>query len=138
MELPQGLLHVAAPLLPNGFEVRILDQRFEPNWRSVLQEELELGLVCVGVSTTTGPQLRHALEISKAVKSIRDTPVVWGGVHPSILPGQVLTLREVDVVVVGEGEQTFLELVQALERGFPLSGVKGICETGQRSRASPR
>ena len=65
MELPQGLLLVAAPLLSCAFKVRILDQRFEPNWRLVLQEELELGLICVGVSTTTGPQLRHALEIAK-------------------------------------------------------------------------
>ncbi len=140
MEVPQGLLHVAAPLLPAGFEVRILDQRFEPNWHSLLQEELELGLICVGVSAATGPQLHHALEISKAVKSIRNTPLVWGGVHPSILPEQTLHEREIDIVVMGEGEQTFLELVQTLENQSPLSAVKGICykEQGKIIHNGPR
>jgi anaerobic magnesium-protoporphyrin IX monomethyl ester cyclase len=126
MEIPQGLLHVAAPLLPAGYDVRILDQRFEPNWRSLLHEELKRGLICVGISASTGPQLHHALEVSRVAKAVSNAPVVWGGVHPSILPEQTLQEAEIDIAVEGEGEQTFLELVQALENQGPLSAVKGI------------
>jgi radical SAM superfamily enzyme YgiQ (UPF0313 family) len=55
-----------------------------------------------------------------------DVPIVWGGVHASLMPQQTLSHSLVDIVVVGEGEETFLELVKALESGTPLSRVAGI------------
>jgi radical SAM superfamily enzyme YgiQ (UPF0313 family) len=56
-----------------------------------------------------------------------DVPVIWGGVHASLLPEQTLENPYLDIVVVGEGERTFLELVKALESGTPLRNVSGIC-----------
>ena len=53
-------------------------------------------------------------------------PVVWGGIHPSLLPAQTLENEDIDIIVQGEGEETFLELVQALDGKQPLSTVKGI------------
>ena len=53
-------------------------------------------------------------------------PVVWGGVHATIKPSQVLENSFVDIVVTGEGEETFSELVETLDRGLSLRNVKGI------------
>jgi radical SAM superfamily enzyme YgiQ (UPF0313 family) len=44
-----------------------------------------------------------------------------------LLPEQTLENPYIDIVVVGEGEETFPELVKALESGTPLSNVPGIC-----------
>jgi radical SAM superfamily enzyme YgiQ (UPF0313 family) len=52
--------------------------------------------------------------------------VVWGGVHPTLLPRQTVEHPDIDIVVEGEGEETLLELVRALESGTPLSEVRGI------------
>ncbi len=58
---------------------------------------------------------------------------MWGGIHASILPEQTLENPYVDIVVIGEGEATLLELVTTLANHLPLSGVAGIAyrENGQ-------
>jgi radical SAM superfamily enzyme YgiQ (UPF0313 family) len=117
---------VGSPLVRAGYDVKIIDQRVQPQWRQILEEELKRRPVCVGISSSTGPQLRYALEASRLIKQISQVPVVWGGVHPSILPEQTLEEECVDIVVQGEGEETFLELVGALEKQTPLSEIRGL------------
>jgi anaerobic magnesium-protoporphyrin IX monomethyl ester cyclase len=72
----------------------------------------------------TGRQIHWGLEASRIVRDAAPAvPVVWGGVHPTILPEQTLAHPLVDVVAVGEGEMSALELTQALrERGTPDAG----------------
>ena len=125
-DLPLGLLTVATPLHQAGYRVRIIDQRVSPDWQALLEAELERSPLCVGLSSMTGPQLHHALEVSRLVKRRDRIPVVWGGVHPSLLPEQTLENEYVDYVVQGEGEEAFLELVQALEQGRPPVDVPGV------------
>jgi radical SAM superfamily enzyme YgiQ (UPF0313 family) len=127
VEIPMGLLCIATAVVQEGYDVKIIDQRVDPRWRSILEEELRKDPICVGVSSMTGPQLRYALEISKIVKDYGNVPVVWGGIHPTILPDQTLRNEFIDFIVQGEGEETFLELVQALEGKKSLGTVKGIC-----------
>jgi radical SAM superfamily enzyme YgiQ (UPF0313 family) len=55
-----------------------------------------------------------------------DVPVVWGGVHPTLLPEQTLKNPLVDIVVEGEGEMTFFRLVETLDKRGDLSNTKGI------------
>jgi anaerobic magnesium-protoporphyrin IX monomethyl ester cyclase len=124
--IPLGLLCLATPLSAEGYDVQIIDQRIEPRWRSILMYELEQDPICIGISSMTGPQLQHALEVSEIVKEYCDAPVVWGGAHASLLPEQTLKARCIDIVVQGEGEETFRELVYALEGKMDLQTVKGI------------
>lgn len=126
VEVPLGLLSLAAPLRRQGYDVRILDQRVEPDWRPSLRRELDRRPVCVGVSSMTGPQILHALELSRLVKAHGAAPVVWGGIHPTILPEQTLENNALDFVVQGDGEQSFPELVQAIDDGRPPRDVKGV------------
>jgi anaerobic magnesium-protoporphyrin IX monomethyl ester cyclase len=124
--MPMSLLCLATPLMNAGYDAKIIDQRVEPRWESILRQELQKNPLCVGVSSMTGPQLRHALGISKMVKEYGNAPVVWGGIHPSLLPEQTLKNKNIDIVVQGEGEETFFELIQALDGKQPLHTVKGI------------
>jgi anaerobic magnesium-protoporphyrin IX monomethyl ester cyclase len=126
LAIPLSLLCVGTPVSLSGYPVRIIDQRTEPDWRSILTEELAQDPICVGVSSMTGPQLQFALEISGIAKQYGSAPIVWGGVHASLLPEQTLQNENIDIVVQGEGEETFLELVQALDGKRPLSAVPGI------------
>jgi anaerobic magnesium-protoporphyrin IX monomethyl ester cyclase len=137
---PLGLLCIATPLDLAGYRLRIIDQGFEPNWKNILLSELKKEPVCLGVSTKTGPQIRYAIEASRITKEHGSTPVVWGGVHPSLLPEQTLKDKNVDIIVQGEGEETFFELVKALEKDEPLSQVKGIWykENGEIKRTESR
>jgi radical SAM superfamily enzyme YgiQ (UPF0313 family) len=127
IELPLSLLFPATPLDRAGYRVTIIDESVNRNWRRDLEEALKTKLICFGVTCMTGPQILHALAVCKLVRERQpDAPIVWGGVHASILAEQTLQNPLVDIVVVGEGENTFIELVKALESGTPLAQVKGI------------
>ena len=52
--------------------------------------------------------------------------MVLGGWHPSLLPDQTLAAECVDVVVLGQGEDAFLEVVQRLEDRASLAGIPGV------------
>jgi radical SAM superfamily enzyme YgiQ (UPF0313 family) len=128
IELPLSLLCPAAPLDRQGYRIKIIDEFANPNWRRELLETLAQKPICFGVTSMTGPQILHALEGCRLVKQrYPDVPVIWGGIHASLLPEQTLQNPYSDITVVGEGEETFLELVKALESGSPLSNVSGIC-----------
>jgi magnesium-protoporphyrin IX monomethyl ester (oxidative) cyclase len=81
----------------------------------------------VAISSMTGG-FSNAEKLARIAKKHGIT-VVMGGFHPTALPEDVLDLGCVDLVVVGEGEATFRELV---EKG-PSRDVKGLCwkENGQ-------
>ncbi len=126
VELPLGLISVATPLDRAGYEIRIIDERIDERWRETLLEEIRKEPICVGITSMTGPQIQNGLEASRLVRQHGNIPVVWGGIHATLLPEQTLQNESVDIVVQREGEETFFELVQALENGKDLAQVKGI------------
>ena len=44
-------------------------------------------------------------------------PIVWGGAFPTVCPEAALNAPYVDYAVRGQGEQTFIELLEALGAG---------------------
>ncbi len=124
--LPASLLYVAAPLVEKGYEVKIIDQRLEKDWQNLLIKELKDRPLAVGISAKTGKQIFYGLEASRVVKENSKVPVIWGGVHPTLLPEQTLQNPYIDFVVIGEGERTFLNLIQKLEAGDNYEDLDGI------------
>lgn len=124
--LPLSALLVAAPLVKQGYLVKIIDQREELDWKEKLLSELKEAPLLVGFSVLTGKQILHGLEASQLVKQQSDTLVVWGGIHPSLLPEQTLKNNSIDIVVIGEGEETILELVHKLDEGQNYRDILGI------------
>jgi radical SAM superfamily enzyme YgiQ (UPF0313 family) len=124
---PHSLLAIAAPLLKEGYKIRVIDQRVDKDWRDSIIEWLNEKTICVGISCMTGTQIYFAIEIAKIIREHTGgkVPMVWGGPHPSILPAQTLESEYVDIVCVGEGDACFSEIVKALEAGRPLHGIGG-------------
>ncbi|HLH30076.1 MAG TPA: radical SAM protein, partial [Terriglobia bacterium] len=82
--------------------------------------------ICVGISIVTGPMIVEAIEVAKAVKAVcHDVPVILGGWHPSTLAEQSLHAPYIDVVVRGQGEMTFGEILDRLRANESLEGVAG-------------
>lgn len=124
--LPLALLSISVHL-DKDYDIKIIDQRLDPRWGATLKEELGKGdVLCVGITTMTGPQIRYALEATKIVKESSRVPVVWGGIHPSILPEQTISHPLIDFVVAGEGEFAFRDLVHALEWKEPHADIQGV------------
>jgi anaerobic magnesium-protoporphyrin IX monomethyl ester cyclase len=125
---PHALLTIAAPIMQAGYSVTVLDQRDQPITMAGLRALISSDLLCVGISAMTGTQVRNAIEIAAMVRRLTggSVPIVWGGPHPSVVADQTLDDEHVDIVVVGEGEVPFLNLVKALDAKTPLKDVPGI------------
>jgi len=122
--LPLSLVHIAS-VLP-GRPIAIVDGRLDlaPEARVA---ELAREASCLGVTVPTGAPIRDALRVTQAARAERpDLPVVWGGWHPSLMPEQCLAAEAVDGCVVGQGERTFCEVLEALDDGASLAAVPGI------------
>jgi radical SAM superfamily enzyme YgiQ (UPF0313 family) len=106
--------------------VEILDDIDYPLWKEIENVISEQSPDVVGISSTS-TQYGPALNIAKIVKGLdSDIPVVLGGVHPTALPEETIRNEDVDVVVRGEGEYTFLDFVEKVESGQSLKDVLGI------------
>ncbi|MHA1270894.1 MAG: B12-binding domain-containing radical SAM protein [Candidatus Helarchaeota archaeon] len=119
---PLGLLSIAAVLLEAGHKVMIYDHNIE---NSGIKKCLEFNPELVGVSSFTGPMIKDGLKLSKIFHN-NDIPVVWGGVHASLLPSQTVEDPRIDMVIVGEGEETIVDLADSLENNRELDNVKGL------------
>jgi len=125
---PHALLRVAAPLLKAGYTTAILDQRTQTITEETLKEYLSSDTICVGISSMTGTQIHFALMLAQMVRDITNgkVPIVWGGCHASVMPEQTAEDERVDIVVYGEGDETLVELVKALDRKESLKDIKGL------------
>jgi radical SAM superfamily enzyme YgiQ (UPF0313 family) len=124
---PLALLHLAAPLVERGYDVRIVDSAVSSgDCEDAVLREAE-GALCVGISMVTGPMITQGVAVARALRQVRpDLPLVAGGWHPSILPEQTLRSGYFDAVVKGQGEATFLEMVERYAKGErDLAGIHG-------------
>lgn len=81
----------------------------------------------VGFTVMPGPQLVSAVPLARALKERYPTlPIVWGGNFPSLYPAPVLDAPYVDWVVRGQGEETFLELLEVLAGARDPKTVAGL------------
>src|SRR4030042_6877255 len=94
-------------------------------------------LVCFSVVSDFYP---WACEIAKEVKKRTKVPIVFGGIHPTSVPEQVISNDFVDYVVIGEGEGAIVELVRSLEQKDDDYRIKNVWlkRDGQIIRNEPR
>ncbi|HUT96328.1 MAG TPA: radical SAM protein, partial [Candidatus Paceibacterota bacterium] len=124
--LPLGILSVGSALKKAGFEVKLMNVT-EKNIEKAAEEIISLNPDFVGVSIMTGIQTKHSAELSKQIKALKsDLPIVWGGIHPSLLPEQCLGENYVDYVVIGEGEITITEFANQLKGSRNFSVIDGL------------
>ncbi|MEM2850980.1 MAG: radical SAM protein, partial [Candidatus Bathyarchaeia archaeon] len=125
---PLGLAYLASILEREEHSVRIIDAQALGISQPQIKREIARGQPdIVGVTSTTAT-IGEALAIVKAAKETCPSVVtVLGGPHVTFLPTE--TLRDcpyLDVVCIGEGERTILELAQTIKRKETLSRVRGI------------
>jgi len=138
---PLSLLTLCPGLIANGFEPIIVDMRLpHRNPEEIIRRHISEALF-VGISTMTGHQIRYALDVAAFVRELDpDMKLVWGGIHPSLLPEETIADPLVDIVAIGEGEETIIALAQAIAQGENLESVPGLLfeKNGQLIRTAER
>ena len=136
IRFPESILTIAAMPHKMGYDVKILDCRVTPEWVNVLKNYLKDGKpICVGITALTGPAIKDLLTSVEIIKKFDNTiPIIFGGVHATLLPEQSLAHEGIDVVMKGEADYTFFEVVKIFEKntldevlkGDALNSVKGV------------
>ncbi|MEM3382767.1 MAG: radical SAM protein [Nitrososphaerales archaeon] len=128
---PYGILQLAAFLESRNKEVEIevLDCQAERiDWKRLERriESFDPNIVaCSGLSTCNTYTVAQTCSIVKKVRP--DALTVVGGQHFTVMAQESLkAYPEIDVIVRGEGEQTFLELINSLMEKTSFSKVNGI------------
>jgi radical SAM superfamily enzyme YgiQ (UPF0313 family) len=137
VEHPIGLCYIAAVLEQHGFNARILDMEvMKATPEDLLRVVRKLKPKIVGFSCTT-VAIEVGLDLAKKTKNLDPSiQTVFGGVHPSLFPLEVIADSSVDYVVVGEGEYAMLELAEhLLENRHAIEDIKGLVYKNHDSTA---
>ncbi len=123
---PLGLLMIAAVLEQHNCSVKIIDlQKDKINLPRVLSKEKPK---IVGITGVTISRF-ESFKIARIVKSVSEEIItVYGGPHASFCADETLmSIPEIDIIVKGEGELTFLDLIRVFINGnIGLGDVQGI------------
>jgi anaerobic magnesium-protoporphyrin IX monomethyl ester cyclase len=140
---PLGLMYLASALRAKGKDdVRIIDLRLEKTHiPSKMEEVLAFKPDVIGVTAMSIESETMACTIEFLAKNLPYRPFfIVGGSHATIFPEETAKVPYVNYVVLGEGEETIVELIQALKHGKSLEMVKGIAflKDGEVFRTPPR
>ncbi|MBI4454076.1 cobalamin B12-binding domain-containing protein [Candidatus Woesearchaeota archaeon] len=123
---PLGISYIAAILKQKGYDVQIIDtqalnitnREFESMIRSIKPD-------VVGITAMT-PTIRGAMKAAMICKS-HGAIVVMGGPHIATLPNETMASSFIDYGLIGEGDYSFLALIQYIEgKIVSLKNVEGI------------
>jgi anaerobic magnesium-protoporphyrin IX monomethyl ester cyclase len=124
--MPLALIALASYLDKVKYDVEIIDGRLEKDPLRKIIDSCE-GAACFAVSVLTGAPIKDALAMTIEVKKrFPELNIVWGGWHPSLFPLETLKETPVDVVVRGQGEIAFEQILTAIINGQSFHGIAGV------------
>ena len=124
-QVPYGLLTLAAQAIRAGHDVRVLNLSAY-SWSQTEEVIAQLDAELFGLSCWTANRRGVALVARSIRRHHPPAHIVVGGPHATPLAKSLLShYAEVDTVILGEGEATFLELVERLVARKPTDGIAG-------------
>jgi radical SAM superfamily enzyme YgiQ (UPF0313 family) len=123
---PLGIMYLAAVCKQNNIDVNLIDLTFDRSWAAYEKRITEQKPDVVGF-TALSPFYDDVLTaVSITKKVMPNAKIIIGGPHATAQPIEVIKNDNVDIVVVGEAEQTIAPLLNALQNQSDLKEVKGI------------
>ena len=125
---PLGLMYIAAYVKEKtNYNIEILDCGVEKIDYNNLENKIKnINPDIVGITAMTFT-LIDVIKTAKLVKEVNpNIKIVLGGPHVNIYPEETMANSEVDFLVLGEGEQPFIDLLENINNPENLKNIKGI------------
>ncbi len=114
--VPLALLSITKLLDTKKYDIRIITKTEFPDFEKEILAQCKDAL-CFGVTCITGKPITTALRVSRLVKeNYPSVPIIWGGWQPITLPNTTLANPNIDYICTGQGERTFFEFINMLEK----------------------
>ena len=153
---PMGIAYLASAVRDAGFDVACLDTVLEaPHQETPINDTVSrFGLTydqivdrihswqpdVVGLSCIFSNQWPATREVAKKIKAANpEIIVVAGGGHPTFLPELCMEDAPIDFIIKGEGEESFVDLLDRIRKGQAHDQVDGLVyRDGDSIRANPK
>ncbi len=124
---PLAILSIAA-VLEGIEEYQIVDGNLDPTPGETMDRIAQDNAIeLLAVSVMPGPQMVSAIQLCREFREKHPkVPIVWGGYFPSLYADTTLNAGYVDFVIRGQGEETIVELLQALRGPRRLADIRGL------------
>ncbi len=128
IQAPVGLLCIGASVERSGRKVVIVDGDAEQlSFAQAVERIVALQPDYVGATVMTATMNLTCNFFEHLKARLPNVPVIVGGPHISALPERTLAeAPSMDICVVGEGDETVIELLDALDGARDLAGIAGI------------
>ena len=141
ISLPLGIAYISSSLKKKGFKVEVLDAIGEaPKNRTgyykgylvglslnEIVEKINPNTLSIGISvifTHEWPAVVKLIDLIK--KKFPEIPIILGGEHISAMPEFSMCTSLADYIIAGEGEETIVELINAIKNSSSLEKIEGI------------
>src|SRR3989338_2353472 len=128
LSVPIGIGYLAGYLFQHNKDVEIIDEQVRPISKEILEDAVKnfSPPYIFGISSVTAC-INRSFEIAEIIKNIYpDSRIILGGIHPTVLPDEVLENCNIDFIVRGEGEEVLYELYDVIKNKSDYSKIKGI------------
>lgn len=126
---PYGLSVISSFLKSKGYDVTLLDAAAHHMTREQILayiQKMNPGILGLTLITNHLPQTLPFLRDVK--EALPNTITIVGGPHPTAEPESLLRHHnQIDLVVLGEGEYTLLDVINRLRAGQSLDDTPGLC-----------
>ncbi len=138
---PVGLAYVMTAMKNAGYDFDYLDLIAHTPSDAQIEQAIsqeDYDVVCFGCIVTGYDKVKKLA--AQIRETLPQTCIIAGNTVASSIPEILLSNTDVDIAVMGEGDVTIVELMNALREKRPLSSVAGICyrESGQFRRTPDR
>ncbi len=130
--IPYSILAIGSHLSSRRYNVELIDNNLLAEEPAKVVENLHKPDL-VGISSMIGHQITEGLEFSRIIrKRFPEVPIVYGGSAPTMLPDVFLASDQVDIIVRGQGERTFLEVAEAFHEGKSIENILGVSSKNKK------
>lgn len=125
---PLGIAYIGAVLEEKNYNVSIIDANAENLTLDGISARLKIIKPdIVGICCNYSPLHNPTIQIAAMIKKDFKIPIIVGGNHATALDEYMLkSSGDIDLIVRGEGEAVFLNLMEGLQQDVPLHKIKGI------------
>ena len=123
--IPVDLLELGSYLVAKGVKVKILDCSVREKYEDYVKEFAK-DAILVGMGVMNA-QITSAFEIMNIIRSVNpNAKFVWGGAHSTLYPHQTIKHKDIDFIVIGEGEEPLYNLYLAIKNNTSYEHINGI------------
>lgn len=126
--IPVGVGCLLAACEQAGIKPRFIDEQVDDNVLDRVEEyvkDMEAPYIFAFSVLTAG--FKQAVTVSEELKrKYPGSVILFGGIHPTAAPDEVMSFNHIDAVIRGEGERSLVEFYRCIKGGKDFTGIDGL------------